>query len=76
MFKMFTIRRQARWNKANTCTHIFLIYLLSVRHPESSSYITNTSNFHFKMNRKNGKTSFPILHIVKREIRLIFMQLT
>lgn len=66
MFKMFTIRRQAWWNKANMCTHTFLIYLLSVRHPESSNYITNTSNFHFKMNRKMERHHF-LFYIKSKE---------
>lgn len=58
MFKCLPFEDRAWWNKANSCTHIFLIYLLSVHHPESSSYITNTSNFHFKMNRKMERHHF------------------
>lgn len=76
MFKMFTIRRQAWWNKANTCTHIFLIYLLCCPSSRKLNLHYKYLKFSLQDEQKNGKTSFPILHKVKREIRLIFMQLT
>lgn len=76
MFKMFTIRKTGLVEQSQF-VYTYISYLSSFC-PSSRKLKLHYKYLKFSLQdeQKNGKTSFPILHKGKREIRLIFMQLT